>query len=116
MGQLICSLINAADKCKNVTEFSRSVTVLDAVRCVQVPGQTFLHTPSQSVSDIQDLWKIPLRMKRKGRKKPICFKKYTVFLMSIAANFLMSKLFQRSTTFWRFTTMLLEQSIMCRTK
>jgi hypothetical protein len=31
MGQLMRSLINAADKCKNATEFSRSVTVLDAI-------------------------------------------------------------------------------------
>ncbi|KDR09073.1 hypothetical protein L798_01345 [Zootermopsis nevadensis] len=30
------SLINAADKCKDVTEFSRSVTVLDAIRWI--PG------------------------------------------------------------------------------
>jgi hypothetical protein len=31
MVQLMCSLINAADKCKNMTEFWRSVTVLDAI-------------------------------------------------------------------------------------
>jgi hypothetical protein len=40
-----------------------------------VPRQKFLHKPSQSVSDTQDLWHIPFRMKRKGRKKTICMKK-----------------------------------------
>jgi hypothetical protein len=34
MGQLLRSLISAVDKCKNATEFSRSVTVLDAIRWV----------------------------------------------------------------------------------
>jgi hypothetical protein len=45
MGQLMCSLINAVDKCKNATEFSQSVTVLDAIQWIhgawaEVPQQT----------------------------------------------------------------------------
>ncbi|XP_021928999.1 tigger transposable element-derived protein 6-like [Zootermopsis nevadensis] len=97
--QLMHSLINAADKCKDVTEFSRSVTVLDAIRWIlgawaEVSHQTiakcFRHAGFMADS-IED--------EEEGMEEDSFHEEINCLPEEIATKFLMSKLFQRSTTF-----------------